>query len=113
MSTTVVNHRQVAHRPFRNVIQSYSGQIGNVSTLSKSSSQTSFDRSPTGMLSVSAGTTGSLHREEALLAIYVQPTEAGGIGHYKPFLLPPRSHGEGSQASVEKGLGYGAFGVVW
>nr|CDS28241.1 serine:threonine protein kinase NLK [Hymenolepis microstoma] len=127
MSTTVVNHRQVAHRPFRNVIQSYSGQIGSGgSTLSKatahnltsgsSSSNTStFDRSSnSGMLQTPGlANPGIMHREEALLAIYVQPTEVGGVGHYKPFLLPPRNPEDSSQNALEKGLGYGAFGVVW
>ncbi|VDN96421.1 unnamed protein product [Rodentolepis nana] len=127
MSTTVVNHRQVAHRPFRNVIQSYSGQIGSGgSTLSKasahnltsgsSSSNTStFDRSSnSGMLQTPGlANPGIMHREEALLAIYVQPNEVGGVGHYKPFLLPPRNPGDSSQNALEKGLGYGAFGVVW
>ncbi|VUZ45273.1 unnamed protein product [Hymenolepis diminuta] len=123
MSTTVVNHRQVAHRPFRNVIQSYSGQIGSGgSTLSKASSHnltsgsgssniSTFDRSSNGgMLQTPVAI---MHREEALLAIYVQPTEIGGVGHYKPFLLPPRNPGDSSQNALEKGLGYGAFGVVW
>ncbi|CDS42491.1 serine:threonine protein kinase NLK [Echinococcus multilocularis] len=110
MSTTVVN-RQIVHRPFRNVIQSYSGQIGSGgSTISKASSHNSSDRSPNGMLVASTATATVVHREEALLAIYVHPTDAGGVGHYKPFLLPPRAPGE---SSLEKGLGYGAFGVVW
>lgn len=127
MSTTLVNHRQVAHRPFRNVIQSYSGQTGSGgSTLSKatahnltsgsSSSNTgTFDRSfNSGMLQTPGlANPGIMHREEALLAIYVQPTEVGGVGHYKPFLLPPRNPGDSSQNALEKGLGYGAFGVVW
>ncbi|KAM7537568.1 hypothetical protein Aperf_G00000066742 [Anoplocephala perfoliata] len=117
MSTTVVNHRQVTHRPFRNVIQSYSGQTGgSSSTLSKTTAHnltSTFDRSSNGMLPVSASNASIMHREEALLAIYVQPTEAGGIGHYKPFLLPPRNPGESSQNALEKGLGFGAFGVVW
>lgn len=127
MSTTVVNHRQVAHRPFRNVIQSYSGQIGSGgSTLSKttahnltsgsnSSNTSTFDRSSnSGMLQTPGlANPGIMHREEALLAIYVQPTEVGGVGHYKPFLLPPRNPGDSSQNTLEKGLGYGAFGVVW
>ena len=65
------------------------------------------------MLPASAVATGVLHREEALLAIYVNPTEPGGVGHYKPFLLPPHNQGDSSQTSIEKGLGYGAFGVVW
>lgn len=102
------------HRPFRNVIQSYSGQIGGGgSTIGKASSHNSSDRSSNGMLATSTATATAIHREEALLAIYVHPTDAGGVGHYKPFLLPPRAPGESSQCSLEKGLGYGAFGVVW
>ncbi len=112
MSTTIVNHRQVMHRPFRNIIQTYSGQTGSSSSLIKAGSHTSLDRTAGGMLSASTATT-VMHRDEALLAIYVHPSEAGGVGHYKPFLLPPRNAADGSQTSLEKGLGYGAFGVVW
>uniref|UniRef100_A0A5K3EJC8 Mitogen-activated protein kinase n=1 Tax=Mesocestoides corti TaxID=53468 RepID=A0A5K3EJC8_MESCO len=90
--------------------QSYSGQTGTSGSLM--SRPSSFDRPSSGILTSSAPT-AVVQRDEALLAIYVHPSEAGGVGHYKPFLLPPRNPGEGSQSSLEKGLGYGAFGVVW
>lgn len=108
------------YRPFRaSITQTYSGQTTASSTSTSSmmkatGSHTSLDRSNAGMISTASPvSTASIHRDEALLAIYVSPPEAGGVGHYKPFLLPPRNPGEGSQSVLEKGLGYGAFGVVW
>ncbi|KAL7064852.1 hypothetical protein AAHC03_05415 [Spirometra sp. Aus1] len=109
MSTSVVNHRPVMHRPFRNVVQSYSSS-GSPYNRTGSPSVSSLDHVGSPSSSSFAQTQS---RDEALLAIYVHPAEAGGVGHYKPFLLPPRAPGESSHSSLEKGLGYGAFGVVW
>lgn len=97
------------HRPFRNVVQSYSSS-GSPYSRTGSPSVSSFDHVGPPSSSSFAQTQS---RDEALLAIYVHPAEAGGVGHYKPFLLPPRAPGESSHSSLEKGLGYGAFGVVW
>lgn len=51
-------------------------------------------------------------REEALLAISVN-SGITGVNCTKSFFLPPRNTSEGNHGVVEKGLGYGAFGVVW
>ncbi|TGZ68880.1 hypothetical protein CRM22_004029 [Opisthorchis felineus] len=88
MSTTVVGHRPTSHRPFRNLVPvSYSPRIA-------------------GQMDASG-----LH-EEALLAISINPGITG-VSCTKPFFLPSRSSGDGNHGPVEKGLGYGAFGVVW
>ncbi|VDP27992.1 unnamed protein product [Schistosoma mattheei] len=92
MSTTVVGQRPAPHRPFRGLVQ-----VGYTPS-----------RATPPATPVDATTT----REEALLATSVNGCITG-VSHIKPFFLPPRGQGEGNHGSVEKGLGYGAFGVVW
>lgn len=91
MSTTVVGQRPVPHRPFRGLVQvGYNTR----STPPATSNET------------------NMPREEALLAISING-RITGVSHTKPFFLPPRNHSEGNHGAIEKGLGYGAFGVVW
>ncbi|CAI2729036.1 unnamed protein product [Schistosoma spindalis] len=92
MSTTIVGQRPAPHRPFRGLVQ-----VGYTPS-----------RATPPATPVDATTT----REEALLATSVNGCITG-VSHIKPFFLPPRGQGEGNHGSVEKGLGYGAFGVVW
>ncbi|OON14281.1 hypothetical protein X801_09932 [Opisthorchis viverrini] len=88
MSTTVVGHRPTSHRPFRNLVPvSYPPRIAG-------------QMDPSGL------------HEEALLAIAINPGITG-MSCTKPFFLPSRNSGDGNHGPVEKGLGYGAFGVVW
>ncbi|CAH8539638.1 unnamed protein product [Heterobilharzia americana] len=91
MSTTVVGQRPAPHRPFRGLVQ-----------VGYTPSRATPPATPV----------DTTTREEALLAISVNGCITG-VSHIKPFFLPPRGQGEGSHGSVEKGLGYGAFGVVW
>ncbi|CAL8078087.1 unnamed protein product [Calicophoron daubneyi] len=88
MSTTVVGHRPASHRPFRNLVP-----VTYSSTRATQQVETSAPR------------------EEALLAISFS-SGITGVSCTKPFFLPTRSN-DGTHGSVEKGLGYGAFGVVW
>ncbi|TNN07088.1 Serine/threonine-protein kinase NLK2 isoform 1 [Schistosoma japonicum] len=92
MSTTVVGQRPAPHRPFRGLVQ-----VGYTPPSRATPPSTPVE---------------SKTREEALLATSVNGCITG-VSHVKPFFLPPRGQGEGNHGSVEKGLGYGAFGVVW
>ncbi|KAK4471837.1 hypothetical protein MN116_005228 [Schistosoma mekongi] len=92
MSTTVVGQRPAPHRPFRGLVQ-----VGYTPPSRATPPSTPVE---------------SKTREEALLATSVNGCITG-VSHIKPFFLPPRGQGEGNHGSVEKGLGYGAFGVVW
>ncbi|VDP77326.1 unnamed protein product [Echinostoma caproni] len=87
MSTTLYGHRPSSHGHFRNLVQ-----VGYLSSRSAPQVET--------------------QREEALLSI---STYSGIPGFFstKPFYLPPRNPNDGTHGAVEKGLGYGAFGVVW
>ncbi|KAA0195701.1 Mitogen-activated protein kinase [Fasciolopsis buskii] len=87
MSTTLFGHRPSSHGPFRNIVQ-----VGYSPSRSAPQAET--------------------QREEALLSISIY---AGipGFFNTKPFFLPPRNPNDGTHGAVEKGLGYGAFGVVW
>ncbi|KAF8572447.1 hypothetical protein P879_00764 [Paragonimus westermani] len=89
MSTTVVGHRPTSHRPFRNLVQ-----VGYSSPRNAAQVETTAPH------------------EEALLAISMNSGIAG-VNCTKPFFLPPRNANDGTHGAVEKGLGYGAFGVVW
>ncbi|KAF6775040.1 hypothetical protein AHF37_05508 [Paragonimus kellicotti] len=89
MSTTVVGHRPTSHRPFRNLVQ-----VGYSSPRNAAQVETAAPH------------------EEALLAISMNSGIAG-VSCTKPFFLPPRNANDGTHGAVEKGLGYGAFGVVW
>lgn len=91
MSTTVVGHRPAPHRHFRNLVQvGYAPARAVVPQV---------ETPP--------------HRDEALLAILMNPGIVG-VTCTKPFLLPPRNPSDTTNSNiVEKSLGYGAFGVVW
>ncbi|VDQ01303.1 unnamed protein product [Trichobilharzia regenti] len=104
MSTTVVGQRPAPHRPFRGLVQ-----VGYTSTGGNNTGTTTTSRGTPPTTPIIDVTTS---REEALLAISVNGCITG-VSHIKPFFLPPRGHGESGHSSVEKSLGYGAFGVVW
>lgn len=87
MSTTIVGQKPAPYRPFRGLVQ-----VGYSSSRATSPSSTETNA----------------NGEETLLAISLNRC-INGVSQSKPFYLPS----EGLRNSVEKSLGYGAFGVVW